>query len=346
MLPKISIITPSFNQGDYMEQTILSVLNQGYPNLEYIIVDGGSKDHTVALIKKYESRISFWVSEPDKGQTDALNKGFKKATGDIVNWINSDDYYAGQCLFQVADSFRDPKVQAVTTTVRNFEEGGAEWNELTPRCSGNAAYIARAFNNQPGTFFRKEVWDRYFPMPPQLRYTMDQYLWFCYWLENKVEGFKTETYTTVNFRRHALSKTSNSLGDLVFNTLGKVFFNEHNLIFWSYFHWADPLKAAVVAGYFWDNFDYRKNVISFPPHIKFDAVMAEKIFQLYLFQLLKEDYRLGFFDRLRQHIGCLKAEYFSPAEKGQIEKMRFRAARPLVVKAYRNVFWKINNFFK
>ena len=91
--PKLSIITPSFNQGKYLERTILSVLNQGYPNLEYIIIDGGSTDESVEVIKKYERYLTYWVSEPDKGQVDALNKGFLRATGEWISFQNSDDVY-------------------------------------------------------------------------------------------------------------------------------------------------------------------------------------------------------------------------------------------------------------
>ncbi|HRO85547.1 MAG TPA: glycosyltransferase family 2 protein [Niabella sp.] len=102
---KISIITPSYNQGEFIEDTILSVIGQGYDNYEYIIIDGGSKDDTVEIIKKYESKIYYWVSEKDKGQTDAINKGMKKATGDIVCWINSDDVLLPNALNIVANYF-------------------------------------------------------------------------------------------------------------------------------------------------------------------------------------------------------------------------------------------------
>jgi glycosyltransferase involved in cell wall biosynthesis len=103
--PKISIVTPSFNQGDFIEETILSVLNQNYPNLEYIIIDGGSTDQTVEIIKKYESKLTYWVSEPDNGQGNAINKGFRKATGDLFGWINSDDYYTPNSFLKLAEAF-------------------------------------------------------------------------------------------------------------------------------------------------------------------------------------------------------------------------------------------------
>jgi len=103
--PKISIVTPSYNQGRFLEETIRSVLLQGYPNLEYIIIDGGSTDNSVDIIKKYEPWITSWISEKDRGQSHAINKGFKLATGDIYAWINSDDYYLEGAFQVVAEAF-------------------------------------------------------------------------------------------------------------------------------------------------------------------------------------------------------------------------------------------------
>ncbi len=343
--PRISIITPSFNQGRYIEETIKSILDQDYPNLEYIIIDGGSKDDTVSHIKKYESKIDYWVSEPDKGQTDAINKGFQKASGDIINWLNSDDYLAPGALKQIATSFSDPSIDAVTTMVHNFQEDGAEWDELTETYPTASAYISHAFNNQPGTYFRKPVWDRYFPLPVQLRYTMDQYLWFCFWLEHQPENMKTEKYTSAFFRRHSSSKTSNSVAEIVYNHLGRVFFNEHNLIFWSFFNQYDKTKADIIASFFWPDYDYKRNEISFPSHLSANSQMKEEIFQRYLFELLQEDYRHGFLDRFIKNAKHIQREYLSESEWKLFKRMRYKTISPVLIRSYRSVYWKVRTIF-
>lgn len=122
--PKISIVTPSYNQGRYIEETIRSVLLQNYPNLEYIIIDGGSSDETISIIKKYERWITYWVSEPDSGQSQAINKGLAKCTGTIFNWLNSDDYLEEGALFTIAAEFKDPAINIVAGAVQNFDKKG------------------------------------------------------------------------------------------------------------------------------------------------------------------------------------------------------------------------------
>ncbi len=117
--PRISIVTPSFNQGQYIEETILSIVNQNYPNLEFIIIDGGSTDNTVSIIKKYEKFITYWVSEKDLGQANAINKGLKYATGEIFNWINSDDILNEGALFKIALAY-DINSDLIAGKVLNF----------------------------------------------------------------------------------------------------------------------------------------------------------------------------------------------------------------------------------
>jgi glycosyltransferase involved in cell wall biosynthesis len=108
-LSKVTIVTPSYNQGEFLEETIRSVLLQDYPNLEYIVIDGGSIDSSVEIIQKYSPWLSFWVSEPDLGQADAINKGFKKSSGEFLGWLNSDDYLYPTAISQVVKAFKEDK---------------------------------------------------------------------------------------------------------------------------------------------------------------------------------------------------------------------------------------------
>src|SRR5665213_2002399 len=136
-LPRITVVTPSFNQGRFLEQTIRSVLDQGYPNLEYMICDGGSTDESVDVIKKYETRLAFWSTGKDKGQTDAINKGMRRATGDLLTYINSDDILYPGSMMAAARAFRDGH-EWITGWAMFLEPDGGEWPQL-PELFGSRA---------------------------------------------------------------------------------------------------------------------------------------------------------------------------------------------------------------
>jgi glycosyltransferase involved in cell wall biosynthesis len=211
-LPKISIITPSFNQGQYIEQTILSVIEQGYENLEYIIIDGGSSDNTLKIIKKYEKYITCWVSEKDKGQSDAINKGIKLATGDIINWLNSDDYYMPGALDHVATVFSNPDTTVYCGRSRVFSDSNVYYSQGSDVYVGNLAKtIGWARIDQPETFFRKKVWDCLEMVNEHFHYIMDKELWIRYLMNFGLKGIVKDQEIVVNFRIHEQSKTGSQL---------------------------------------------------------------------------------------------------------------------------------------
>src|SRR5687768_8922387 len=158
MALKLSIVTPSYNQGRFLEETILSVLKQGYEPLEYIVIDGGSTDESVSIIKRYEDRLAYWESEKDRGQVHAINKGLAKTTGDIIAYINSDDVYLPGAFTAVADYFeQNPDCQWLCGDTIMF--GTGHKSELVrarvPRSA--AQCLAWAYRSpQPGMFWRRE----------------------------------------------------------------------------------------------------------------------------------------------------------------------------------------------
>ncbi|URR34626.1 glycosyltransferase [Thermosynechococcus sp. HN-54] len=161
-LPKISIVTPSFNQGRFLEATIQSVVNQNYPNLEYIIIDGGSTDESVEIIKKYENCLHYAVSERDLGHGNALNKGFAKATGEIMAWINSDDMYLPWCFYVVSQVFeRHPEVEWIVGWHTHYNVEGKViktrkvYKNIYDFLLGNYAWI-----QQESVFWRRSLWEK------------------------------------------------------------------------------------------------------------------------------------------------------------------------------------------
>ena len=206
-LPKISIVTPSYNQGQFLEETIQSVFNQDYPNIEYIIMDGGSTDNSVDIIKKYEDRITCWVSESDKGQSHAINKGFRKCTGNIITWINSDDVYMPKAFNIVGKYFKDnPEVDIVYGDQTDIDEKGATFRALRSMSFNRLALLSRgATISQPNAFFRRKILEEIGYIDESLQWTMD----YEFFLRVAFAGYHIRHIpaTLAKFRYHRNSKT-------------------------------------------------------------------------------------------------------------------------------------------
>ncbi len=230
--PRVSIITPSFNQGRYLEETIRSVLLQGYPDLEYFIIDGGSTDESVEIIRKYENWLAGWVSEKDAGQSDAINKGFARSNGEIFNWLCSDDLLTQGALQTIAIQFsQNPGIDVVAgacmlqyddepgkTGVRQVE--WMDW-ELAP-------YSGVIW--QPSCFFRRKLIGRRNLVRTDLHFCMDRELWTYLWSRNAKWEWAEDVFSV--FRFTEVNKSS--VG-------GHKIVNELETIYRAYFKEAVPL---------------------------------------------------------------------------------------------------------
>ena len=206
--PKISVITPSYNQAEFIEATLKSVLDQGYPNLEYIVIDGGSTDGSVDIIQKYADKLAYWVSEKDRGQSHAINKGFQRATGDILCWLNSDDYFLPGTLEFVAEQLGDGSgcFALVGHCLFVYPDG-------RPPLLRHGNYVDHREllkfwtsyeMHQPAIFWRREVYEKVGLLDENLHYIMD----FDYWTRiSEHFGFKPVDRVLAGATYHAAAKT-------------------------------------------------------------------------------------------------------------------------------------------
>jgi glycosyltransferase involved in cell wall biosynthesis len=209
-LPRISVVMPSFNHNDFLEQALVSVIGQQYPDLEIIVMDGGSKDGSIDTIRKHAEHIAYWESEPDKGQTDAINRGFRKSSGDVLCWLNSDDLLMPGTLIDVGRRFTESPDKA-----RLIHGSGIVWHDSASSQQADVIHATRhesselrRFNYmvQPSCYWSRSLYERTGPLDMDYDYVMD-WDWFLRASEHAEFEFVSKPYSI--FRMHETNKTAN-----------------------------------------------------------------------------------------------------------------------------------------
>lgn len=176
--PLVSVVTPSYNQADFLEQTLLSVLEQDFPHIEYLVADGGSTDGSVEIIKKYADRLAWWVSEKDRGQGEAINKGLTRARGEIFAWLNSDDYYLPGAVSSAVEVFKaNPDALLVYGNMLAVDGNGQTLNVLKYGQYALEDLLCFQIIGQPAVFFRREAYESAGKLDVTFHYMLDHHLW-------------------------------------------------------------------------------------------------------------------------------------------------------------------------
>ena len=310
-MKKISIVTPSYNQGQFLEQTIDSVLSQNYPNLEYMVMDGGSTDNSVEIIKKYQKYLAYWVSETDNGQSHAINKGLSRISGEIFNWLNSDDYYMPDALHAVAECFSSDSVSVVSGKSNIWkndkillQSSGTDIHDILSKTIGGARI------DQPETFFSISAVKRMGLLNERLHFVMDREWWIRYLLLFGQDGIKKTEQILVNFRIHEGSKTNNQPADFFQETL--------NVYYTVALHYqlgeADFFKSQLAAS--------KMELFNFP-ELSDLSVVRQAIHYFWYFQGCMQ-YASNNYQLASLFFRPISKQYLMPQDVAEMEKIKLR----------------------
>lgn len=297
--PKISIVTPSFNQGKFLEETILSVIGQGYPNLEFIIIDGGSTDDSIDVIKKYEQHLVYWVSEKDRGQSHAINKGIERATGEIISTIPSDDLLLPEALIKVAEEFNkaDSNISLIHGGTMLFNKKGdlePEWGYDDPSYE---RYLSGLCFSHTAGFIKKEFLDKVGYYNEKYHYGMDYDLYSRLLL---VSRFKKTGHLFSKYRFHEDSKTValtiKFTGDWIQSFVNLV----ENLEL-------KKVKSELLSLGLFD--EYFRSAEKFNFHFDKVAPDEKKISYYFLTDIMRADYRTGNLKRAKRLAKHIERNY-------------------------------------
>ncbi len=319
-MQRISIITPSYNQVEYIEETICSVLSQNYPSLEYFIVDGASQDGSADVVQKYQKQLTWWISEPDKGQSNAINKGVRKSTGQVINWLNSDDYYEPCVLYEINDLFSLKSTQAVCGRSRLFDKNGNHniskgtdiyYNNL-PKTIGWARI------DQPETFFSKYAWDKVGLLNEQLDFCMDREWWIRYLYHFGLSGIVKTDKVLVNFRLHETSKTTTSQTK---------FQAEHHSLFYQMGTVANNNRACeFLSTHLGVNKELETSISSWT-----NKELAAKSFNYYLLKTANEHYAQDNNEFAKELLSEIEESWLAPEDYRLFNSLRIKVRLPLSV---------------
>lgn len=309
-LPKISIITPSFNQAQYLEETILSVLNQNYPELEYSIIDGGSTDGSVEIIKKYEKHCAYWTSKKDSGQSAAINKGLKKATGEIVTWLNSDDKLADNALSKVIAHFQhSPETGLIHGGTLFFDKNGTKDMDFGYDNPCIERYLAGMAFPQPAAFFRRNLLNKIGFLNEKYHYGMDYDLFSRLAL---VTQFKKTNDIFSYYRIHHKSKSVKNYFLFIEEWIDIFLTLSENL---QLKKTTDTLKNLKV----FDNYLRKKNVREKKISARNIQIDESKLLFYFLSYVIRGWYAAGKFKECKTVLGYMQKNYSPPTlsqEKG------------------------------